>query len=56
MKLKIKRKLKPIIIVGVLFGIFLGYNVFWRNEEGIVRWKYGSRRSEITQIQNKLKR
>ena len=56
MKLKIKRKLKPIIIVGVLFAIFLGYNVFLRNEEVLALSKYGSRGAEVTQIQTKLKR
>lgn len=56
MKIKIKQNLKPIIIISVLFTIFLVYNVFFRNEEVLALSKYGSRGSEVTQIQTKLKR
>ena len=56
MRLKIKKNLKPIIIISILFAIFLSYNIFFRNEEVLALSKYGSRGSEVTQIQTKLKR
>ena len=56
MKLKIKKNLKPIIIISILFAIFLSYNMFFRNEGVLALSKYGSRGSEVTQIQTKLKR
>ena len=56
MKLKIKKNLKPIIIISILFAIFLSYNIFFRNEGVLTLSKYGSRGSEVTQIQTKLKR
>ena len=56
MKLKIKKNLKPIIIISILFAIFLSYNIFFRNEGVLALSKYGSRGSEVTQIQTKLKR
>ncbi len=56
MIIKIKKNIKPIIIISILFAIFLGYNVFIRNQEIQALSKYGSRGSEVTQIQTKLKR
>ena len=53
---KIKKNVKPIIIISILFSIFIGYNVFVRNQEIQALSKYGSRGSEVTQIQTKLKR
>ena len=56
MIIKIKKNIKPIIIISILFAIFLVYNVFIRNQEIQALSKYGSRGSEVTQIQTKLKR
>lgn len=56
MIIKIKKNIKPIIIISILFSIFIGYNVFIRNQETQALSKYGSRGSEVTQIQTKLKR
>ena len=47
---------KIIIILLVLTIIFILYNVFFRNNEVNALSKYGSRGSEVTQIQTKLKR
>ncbi len=56
MRLKIKKNLKPVIIISILFAIFLSYNIFFRNEGVLALSKYGSSGSEVTQIQTKLKR
>lgn len=56
MKLKIKKNLKPIILITILFSIFISYHVFIRNEEVQALSKYGSRGQEVTTIQTKLKR
>lgn len=56
MKLKIKKNIKPIIIISILLAFFLSYNIFFRNDEVQALSKYGSRGSEVTQIQTKLKR
>ena len=56
MIIKIKKNIKQIIIISILFAIFIGYNVFIRNQEIQALSKYGSRGSEVTQIQTKLKR
>ncbi len=56
MKLNIKKNLKQIVILIILFAIFISYNVFFRNNEIYALSKYGSRGSEVTQIQTKLKR
>ena len=56
MIIKIKKNIKPIIIISILFVIFIGYNVFVRSQEIQALSKYGSRGSEVTQIQTKLKR
>ncbi len=56
MIIKIKRSIKPIIIVSILFTLFVAYNVFIRSQEIQALSKYGSRGSEVTQIQTKLKR
>lgn len=61
-KQKIKRKnklnnnTKMVIILFILTIIFVSYNVFFRNTESYALSKYGSRGSEVTQIQTKLKR
>ena len=47
---------KMIVILSILMTIFITYNVFFRNNEVIALSKYGSRGSEVTQIQTKLKR
>ena len=56
MIIKIKRSIKPLIIVSILFTLFVAYNVFIRSQEIQALSKYGSRGSEVTQIQTKLKR
>ena len=47
---------KAIPIISILLIIFLLYNIFFRNNELFALSKYGSRGSEVTQIQTKLKR
>ena len=56
MKAKIKKNIKPIVILITLFIIFITYNIFVRNEEVEALSKYGSRGDEVVQIQTKLKR
>lgn len=56
MELKIKKNVKPIIILTVLFSIFLSYNIFFRNNEIYALSRYGSRGQEVITIQTKLKR
>lgn len=56
MKYKIKEKVKPIVIITILFTIFISYHIFVRNEEVQALSKYGSRGQEVTTIQTKLKR
>ena len=47
---------KMVVILSALVTIFVTYNVFFRNSEVLALSKYGSRGSEVTQIQTKLKR
>lgn len=47
---------KKILILGIVFLIFVTYNIFFRNDEIMALSKYGSRGSEVTEIQTKLKR
>ena len=56
MIVKLKRNIKPIIIVSFLFILFLSYNIFIRSQEIQALSKYGSRGNEVIQIQTKLKR
>ena len=56
MRARVKRNLKPIIILTILFIIFISYHVFVRNQEVEALSKYGSRGNEVIQIQTKLKR
>lgn len=56
MLIKIKKKIKPIIILVVLSITFINYNVFIRNDDVYGLSKYGSRGDEVIQIQTKLKR
>lgn len=56
MIVKLKRSIKPIIILTILFIIFLSYNIFFRNDEASALSKYGSRGDEVITIQTKLKR
>ena len=53
---KIKKGMKPTIIILFLIAIFIGYNVFIRNQEIEALSRYGSRGDEVIQIQTKLKR
>lgn len=52
--MKVKKSL--IAILTLLIGILLIYNIFFTNNEVEALSKYGSRGSEVTQIQTKLKR
>ncbi|MBP3256325.1 MAG: spore cortex-lytic enzyme [Clostridia bacterium] len=56
MYIKLKRDIKPIIILVALLFSFVTYNVFFRNIEVQALSKYGSRGDEVIQIQTKLKR
>lgn len=56
MKNKIKKDIKPMIILFVLFTIFISYHIFIRNSEVEALSKYGSRGQEVITIQTKLKR
>ncbi len=51
-----RQKLFAILSIVFIFCIFLGYNLFFRNNEVIALSRYGSTGSEVTQIQTKLKR
>ena len=55
-KIKIAYNKKAIAIISILFIIFLLYNIFFTNNDNFALSKYGSRGSEVTQIQTKLKR
>ena len=57
-KKNMRRKIekKHIAIIAVLFIIFIVYNIFFSNNDIFALSKYGSRGSEVTQIQTKLKR
>jgi N-acetylmuramoyl-L-alanine amidase len=56
MIIKIKKNIKFVIIISLLFAIFIGYNVFFRNQESQALSKYGSTGDEVVTIQTKLKR
>lgn len=56
MKMRIKKNLKPMVILTILFTIFISYHIFIYNEEVQALSKYGSRGQEVTTIQTKLKR
>ena len=56
MIIRIKRNIKPIVIISLLFIIFICYNVFIRSQEIQALSRYGSRGNEVIQIQTKLKR
>ena len=47
---------KTIAIISILVIIFIVYNIFFSNNTIFALSKYGSRGSEVTQIQTKLKR
>ena len=47
---------RKFIIIGICFIIFFSYNIFFRNNEIMALSKYGSKGSEVIQIQTKLKR
>ena len=54
-----KRKLFiPLILISLVFGLFISYNIFFREDINQVEAlsKYGSRGEEVRQIQTKLKR
>ena len=50
------KRIRKILIFGLVFGMFISYHVFFRNDEILALSKYGSQGSEVTQIQTKLKR
>ena len=49
-------KYKKVVVMSIILIIFISYNIFFRNNEIMALSKYGSRGSEVTQIQTKLKR
>lgn len=51
-----KRNFKTLLIIGIIASFFIGYNVFFRNNEVDALSKYGSRGQEVRTIQTKLKR
>lgn len=51
-----KRNFKALLIIGIISSFFIGYNVFFRNNEVDALSKYGSRGEEVITIQTKLKR
>ena len=53
---KIINKKNLFVLLISLMGVFLIYNIFFTNNEVEALSKYGSRGSEVTQIQTKLKR
>ena len=57
-KNKMIKRIFPIFILVITLMTFILYNVFFRpdNNEVYALSKYGSRGSEVTQIQTKLKR
>lgn len=57
LNMKKNKKIIAIILLGIVISIFICYNIFFNeNNESIALSKYGSSGSEVTQIQNKLKR
>ena len=52
----LKNNIRKMIIITLVFGVFVSYQIFVRNNELEALSKYGSRGSEVTQIQTKLKR
>ncbi len=53
---KNKRKIMAITIITLVVTLFMSYNVFFRSSDVYALSRYGSRGSEVTQIQTKLKR
>lgn len=53
---RIKKKIKPMLVISILFVIFISYHIFIRNEQVQALSKYGSRGQEVITIQTKLKR
>lgn len=53
---KNKNIIKVISIISIIMVLFVSYNVFYRNSTILAFSKYGSRGSEVTTIQTKLKR
>lgn len=51
-----KNNLTALIIISIVGSLFVGYNVFFRNNEADALSKYGSRGQEVRTIQTKLKR
>ena len=51
-----KQKIFAALNIIVVFTIFFGYNLLFRNNEAFALSRYGSSGSEVTQIQTKLKR
>lgn len=55
-KQKSKKYLSILTVMAILFGIFMCYQIFFRNDEVLGLSKYGSRGEEVRTIQTKLKR
>ena len=56
MRVKIKRTLKPMTILSILFIFLISYYLFVRSQTVDALSRYGSRGDEVIQIQTKLKR
>ena len=56
MRVKIKRTLKPMTILSILFIFLILYYLFVRSQTVDALSRYGSRGDEVIQIQTKLKR
>ena len=56
MSIRMKKNIKPIVIISILVTLFIEYNVFVRSQEIQALSKYGSRGDEVITIQTKLKR
>ena len=56
MKNVIQKNIKALIVICLAISMFVGYNVFFRNNAVDALSKYGSRGQEVKTIQKKLKR
>lgn len=56
MKNVIQKNIKALIVICLAISMFVGYNVFFRNNAVDALSKYGSRGQEVKTIQTKLKR
>lgn len=55
-ELKTNKMIKVISIISIIMVLFVSYNLYYRNSTIFALSKYGSRSTEVTAIQTKLKR